>query len=204
MKRKTALPIVFCLGLFLHPGLACAEEMAVPKLETATFAAGCFWCGESDFEKIDGVVSAVSGFAGGSLKDPTYDQVSAGGTGHAEVVQVSFDPKKISYEKLVDAYWHIIDPLDAGGQFCDRGNQYRSEIFAESDAQYQTALASKKKLQESGQLAGEIQTQVTRLEKFYPAEDYHQDFYKTHPERYHSYRWGCGRDRRLEELWGKK
>ncbi len=169
----------------------------------ATFAGGCFWCMEPPFDKTPGVLSTTSGYAGGKEKAPTYREVSSGRTGHAEVVQVVYDPGKVTYEQLLDVFWRNIDPLDEGGQFCDRGRQYRTGIFYEGEAQKAAAEASKKALEESGRLPGPIVTEITALDaSFYPAEEYHQDFYKKSAVRYHSYRAGCGRDRRLKELWG--
>ncbi|MGE5124887.1 MAG: peptide-methionine (S)-S-oxide reductase MsrA, partial [Betaproteobacteria bacterium] len=174
-----------------------------PKLEHATFAGGCFWCMETAFEGVTGVYSATSGYAGGQLKNPTYEQVSSGSTGHAESVQVAYDPARISYQQLLELFWHNVDPTDAGGQFCDRGNQYRSAIFYENESQKTAAQASKRALEASGRLGKPIVTQIVPLEAFYPAEEYHQDFYKKNPVRYKMYRAGCGRDRRLQQLWGK-
>ena len=169
---------------------------------TATFAGGCFWCMEGPFEKLPGVSSVTSGYSGGQKKNPTYEEVSAGITGHAESVQVVYDPAKVSYDQLLETFWHNIDPVSANGQFCDRGTQYRSAIFYEDEAQKAAALASKAKLEESGQLKKPIVTQIVAFAVFYPAEDYHQDFYKKNPFRYQTYRMGCGRDQRLKELWG--
>jgi peptide methionine sulfoxide reductase msrA/msrB len=173
------------------------------KLARATFAGGCFWCLEAPFDKVPGVVSTTSGYAGGRVKNPTYEQVSGGSTGHAEVVQVAYDPARISYEQLLEVFWRNVDPIDRGGQFCDRGSQYRTGILYESEAQKQAAEESKRALDASGRLPKPVVTGILPLEVFYPAEDYHQDFYKRNPVRYLSYRAGCGRDRRLEELWGK-
>jgi len=169
----------------------------------ATFAGGCFWCMEPPFDKIPGVVSTTSGYAGGTVVNPTYEQVAAGGTGHAEVVQVVFDPRKVSYEMLLEVFWRNVDPFDGGGQFCDRGSQYRSAIFYEGDDQKRAALASRESLEKSGRLPGPIVTEIAPLKAFYPAEEYHQDFYQRNLRHYWSYRSGCGRDRRLRELWGK-
>lgn len=190
--------ILLCVSLFLTGASAQDDSVA-----TATFAGGCFWCMEPPYDELDGVLSTVVGYAGGHVVDPTYDEVSMGGTGHAEVVRVTYDPEKIGYEELLDVFWHNIDPLDAGGQFCDRGNQYRSEIFVESERQLRLASASKRALAESGQLSGKIATDVTRLEAFYPAEDYHQDYYEKNPVRYRFYKFTCGREARLEEVWGE-
>jgi peptide-methionine (S)-S-oxide reductase len=169
----------------------------------ATFAGGCFWCMEEAYEKIAGVSSVVSGFMGGATPNPTYKQVSGGSTGHAEVVQITFDPAKVSYQQLVDWFWVNIDPTDASGQFCDKGNEYRSAIFFHGDAQKQIAQASKEKLQSSGRLKHPIATEIAAAGPFYPAEDYHQDYYKKNSARYQYYKYGCGRAARLEQLWGK-
>jgi peptide-methionine (S)-S-oxide reductase len=169
----------------------------------ATFAGGCFWCMEPPFDNVDGVHSTTSGYAGGKTENPSYRQVSAGVTGHAEAIQVVYDPERVTYEDLLEVFWTNIDPLDGGGQFCDRGSQYRTAIFFEGDEQRRAAEASKQALTDSGRLPGPIVTEITPLEAFYPAEDYHQDFYKRNPVRYTSYRAGCGRDRRLKQLWGE-
>ncbi len=157
---------------------------------------------EAPFDKIPGVVSTTSGFAGGPEANPTYERVAAGKTGHAEVVQVVFDPGKIAYERLLEVFWKNIDPFDGGGQFCDRGRQYRSAIFYEGDDQQQAALASRESLARSGTLPGPIMTEIAPLTAFYPAEEYHQDFYIRNVQKYWSYRTGCGRDQRLRQLWG--
>ncbi|MDA2917106.1 peptide-methionine (S)-S-oxide reductase MsrA [Nitrospinae bacterium AH_259_B05_G02_I21] len=177
---------------------------AFPKGEAvATFAGGCFWCVESDFDKVPGVVRTISGYTGGLFKNPTYKQVSAGGTGHREAVQIFYDSKKVSYEKLLDIFWRSVDPTDAGGQFCDRGRSYETAIFANSPAQKRLAEASKQKLKKSGVLKMPIVTPIETAGAFYPAEDYHQDYYKKNPLRYKYYRYGCGRDARIREVWGK-
>ncbi len=173
-------------------------------LEVATFAGGCFWCVEADFDKVPGVVRTISGYTGGHLKNPTYKQVSAGGTGHREAVQVFYDPKKVSYEKLLDVFWHSVDPTDAGGQFCDRGTSYETAIFANSPEQRRLAEASKQKLEKSGALNKPVVTPIETAGEFYPAEDYHQDYYKKNPLRYKFYRYSCGRDARLVEVWGSQ
>jgi peptide methionine sulfoxide reductase msrA/msrB len=194
------------VGLWLlGPTLAARSAPQAPppaNLAHATFAGGCFWCMEASLDEVPGVVSTTSGFAGGTLKNPSYEQVSDGGTGHAESVRVAYDPSKLTYEKLLDAYWRNVDPTDPGGQFCDRGNQYRTAIFYENDAQRRAAEESKRELAASGRLPRPVVTEIVPLEAFYPAEEYHQDFYKKNPIRYHAYRAGCGRDRRLKELWG--
>jgi peptide-methionine (S)-S-oxide reductase len=168
----------------------------------ATFAGGCFWCMEPPFDELDGVLSTISGYTGGSTVDPTYQEVSAGGTGHAEVVQVTYDPAKVTYEQLLDVFWPNIDPLDAGGQFCDRGDSYRTGIFVHGEEQRRLAEESKQALTDSRRFAQPIVTEIVDAGPFYPAEDYHQDYYQTNPVRYKFYRWNCGRDQRLTELWG--
>ncbi|MDZ7580108.1 MAG: peptide-methionine (R)-S-oxide reductase MsrB [Deltaproteobacteria bacterium] len=170
--------------------------------QTAVFAGGCFWCTESDFEKVDGVIEAVSGYTGGEAADPTYEQVSAGGTGHVEAVKVIYDPAKITYAQLLEVFWRHVDPTDAGGQFVDRGVQYRSAIFYADEKERQMAEASRKALADSGRFAKPIVTDILPLGAFYPAEDYHQDYYKKNPFRYNLYRTGSGRDRFLEKAWG--
>jgi peptide-methionine (S)-S-oxide reductase len=186
------------------PSAEAAAGKAGGPTMTAVFAGGCFWCTESDFDKVDGVVSTTSGYIGGKVANPTYEQVSAGRTGHAEAVQVVYDPARVSYEKLVEYYWRTIDPTVKDRQFCDIGSQYRPEIFTFNDEQQRIALASKAALEKTKPFAAPIAVEVTPATTFYPAEDYHQDYYKRNPVRYAFYRNGCGRDQRLEELWGKK
>ncbi len=181
-----------------------AKEMNMKPTEIATFAGGCFWCVESDFEKVPGVLKAISGFSGGSEKNPSYKDVSGGFTGHTEVVQIHFDPNIVSYEKLLEVFWRHIDPTDAGGQFVDRGSQYRSEIFYHNEAQRRAAEASKKALTAAGIFNKPIITPITPFSAFYPAEAYHQDYYKKNPLRYKYYRWGSGRDQFLETTWQGK
>ena len=171
------------------------------KYEIATFAGGCFWCTESDFEKTNGVKEVISGYTGGQEPDPTYEEVSRGGTGHAEAVQVHYDPGIVTYKELLEVFWRHINPTDAGGQFVDRGSQYRPEIFYHTEAQKQEALASKKALEDSRVFDKPIVTAITKFENFYPAEDYHQDYYKKNSSRYTYYRWGSGRDKFLEKTW---
>jgi peptide-methionine (S)-S-oxide reductase len=170
--------------------------------ETAVFAGGCFWCMEAPFDKLPGVLSVTSGYSGGQVKNPTYEQVSAGGTGHAEAVQVVFDPSKISYTRLLDVFWRNIDPTVTGRQFCDVGSQYRSAIFYHGDEQHRAALQSKAVLEKTKPFKGAVVTEIVAAGEFYPAEEYHQHYYKKNPLRYRYYRNGCGRDRRLKELWG--
>lgn len=197
-------------ALTLFVGIAFAEEARSPAPKptegqaVATFAGGCFWCVESDFDKLDGVIVTTSGFMGGTVPNPTYKQVSAGGTGHLEVVQIIYDPKKVTYQKLLDYFWHHVDPYDAGGQFCDRGDSYETAIFAHGDDQKREAEASKAALEKSGPLKQPIATAVRAAGPFTPAEDYHQDYYKKNPLRYSYYRHACGRDARVEQIWGKK
>jgi peptide-methionine (S)-S-oxide reductase len=192
----------FRAAFVLLASLAAVPVLASPN-EVAVFAGGCFWCEESAFEGLPGVASAVSGYAGGTTENPTYEQVSTGRTGHAEAAQVTFDPAKISYEKLLDVYWHNIDPTQKDGQFCDHGSQYRTVIFYANEAQEKAALASKAKLEQEPRFKGRIATEIVPLTKFYPAEDYHQDYCKVNPLRYTAYYKGCGREARLKEIWGE-
>ena len=173
-----------------------------PNESVAVFAGGCFWCMEPAFEKLPGVSSVVSGYTGSKVRNPTYEEVSAGRTGHTEAIRVVFDPKATSYAKLLETFWHNVDPTDAGGQFCDRGSQYRPGIFVDGAAQKSAAMASKQALVDGKRLPSPIVVEITELDVFYAAERYHQDYYKTNPKRYYSYREGCGRDRRLRALWG--
>jgi peptide-methionine (S)-S-oxide reductase len=177
-------------------------ETATGKSEKATFAGGCFWCMEAPFDKLPGVVSVTSGYTGGNVKNPTYKQVSAGGTGHAEAVQIVYDPARIGYTKLLDVFWRNTDPTVADRQFCDVGSQYRPGIFYHSEEQRLLALKSKGSLEKSKPFKELIVTEVTKAGEFYPAEEYHQQYYKKNPIRYRYYRNGCGRDQRLKELWG--
>lgn len=177
------------------------SQFSYANQEQAIFAGGCFWCIESDFEKIDGVTSAVSGYIGGRIANPSYQQVSSGTTGHTEAVKILFDSSIISYPQLLGYFWVNIDPLDGDGQFCDRGSQYRSEIFYLNSSQQLAAQQSLKELVARVALPGEIQTAITAASEFYIAEEYHQDYYKKNPTRYNYYRWRCGRDDRLKQLW---
>ncbi len=172
------------------------------NLKSATFAGGCFWCVESDFEKVNGVVEAVSGYTGGQKPNPTYQEVSAGSTGHAEAVQVTYDPAKITYKELLDVFWRHVDPTDGGGQFVDRGSQYRTAIYYHDEEQKRIAEESKAQLEKSGRFSGPIVTKIVPLTEFYPAEDYHQDYYTKNPLRYKLYRFGSGRDQFLNSTWG--
>ena len=196
---KLRVLAAFVAGLAVA-GLGLASP---PGRESAIFAGGCFWCEETAFEGLPGVVSVTSGYIGGHKTNPTYEEVSAGGTGHAEAVEVIYDPKVITYPKLLDVFWRNVDPFQANGQFCDHGTQYRSAIFYRGDSQRQAAEESKRKLEEEPRFRGKIVTQIVPATTFYPAEDYHQDFYKKSPIRYHTYRAGCGRDARLKAIWGQ-
>lgn len=186
---------------------AAALGVAIPASAQATakaiFAGGCFWCVESDFDKLPGVVSTTSGYTGGTLANPTYQMVSSKTTGHAEAVEIVYDPKKVSYEKLLDHFWHSIDPTTKDRQFCDAGSPYRSAIFALDDTQLAAAKASLAALEKSKPFKAPIVTEIVRAGTFYPAEDYHQDYYRKNPIRYEYYRSSCGRDARVKELWGK-
>jgi peptide-methionine (S)-S-oxide reductase len=195
LSRIAAISLV--LGGIVH---AAAPSPGSTPTAKATFAGGCFWCMEPPYDELDGMISTISGYIGGTKKNPTYEEVSAGNTGHTEAVQITYDAKKISYEKLLEVFWRNIDPLTANAQFCDSGSQYRSAIFYHDEAQRTLAEASKKRLQ--GRFKKPIVTEIVRAAEFYPAEDYHQDYYKKNPVRYKVYRYGCGRDQRLQELWG--
>ena len=204
MKLKKALNMVGFLGVILLASgeLAYSASPGGGSAATAkaTFAGGCFWCMEPPFDKLDGVSSTISGYAGGKKKNPTYEEVSAGNTGHTEVVQITYDPKKITYEKLLEVFWPNIDPLTANRQFCDIGSQYRTAIFYHDENQKRLAEESKKAL--GKRFKEPIVTEIVAAAEFYPAEDYHQDYYVKNPLRYKYYRYNCGRDQRLEALWG--
>jgi peptide-methionine (S)-S-oxide reductase len=207
MKIRNALllpALVTLLGCAASGAPAPEKGNSAPdrKTETATFAGGCFWCMTPPFEKLDGVISVTSGYTGGRTVNPTYEEVSSGGTGHAESVQIVFDPSKITYTRLLDVFWHNIDPLARDRQFCDVGEQYRSAIFYHGDEQKRLAEASKSALEQSHRFKEPIVTEIVAASTFYPAEEYHQDYYKKNPVRYKFYRYSCGRDQRLEEIWG--
>ncbi|HSL92094.1 MAG TPA: peptide-methionine (S)-S-oxide reductase MsrA [Candidatus Limnocylindrales bacterium] len=174
------------------------------RLAKATFAGGCFWCMEHPFDSLEGVVSVTSGYTGGTKKNPTYREVSTGATGHAESVQIKYDPSKIGYRKLLEVFWHNIDPTTPNRQFCDVGAQYRPAIFYHDEEQKRFAEESKRDLERTKPFQGSIVTEITPASEFYPAEDYHQHYYKKNPVRYKFYRYSCGRDQRLKELWGTK
>jgi peptide methionine sulfoxide reductase msrA/msrB len=196
------LGVIFLAGFGLRNPSPTSSDQAMSK---AIFAGGCFWCMEPPFDELDGVSATISGYVGGTTANPTYEEVSGGSTGYAEAVEVTYDPSRITYEQLLDVYWHNIDPVTANAQFCDHGSQYRSGIFYLNEAQRVAAEASKHRIAaESGRLGGPIVTEVTAAGRFYPAEEYHQNYYLKNPVRYKYYRWNCGRDQRLEELWGKK
>jgi peptide-methionine (S)-S-oxide reductase len=197
--RKRALTAVLAVSVCVS-AVPPPAQAAEPALAKATFAGGCFWCMERPFDKLPGVASTTSGYTGGRAKNPSYEEVSSGTTGHAESVQVAYEPAKVSYEKLLDVYWHNVDPLDGGGQFCDRGTQYRTAIFYQDEEQHRLAEESKKAVE--AKLGKRVVTQIVPASEFYPAEEYHQNYYQKNPVRYRFYRYNCGRDRRLKELWG--
>ena len=210
LKVRNAV-LVFAAALLL--GSAAIGHAQTPKpavkpaaagsnYANAIFAGGCFWCMEPPYDKLDGVISTTSGYTGGHKKNPTYEEVSGGRTGHTEAVEVVYDPKKVSYEKLLDVFWRNIDPTVKDQQFCDHGSQYRTGIFYRDDEQKRLAEASKAALEKAKPFRGAIVTEITRAAEFYPAEDYHQDYYLKNPVRYKFYRNGCGRDSRLKQLWG--
>src|SRR6266581_3945031 len=207
--NKHVVFVLFSANLLLAGVAVAATKDATPgadsrRLQKATFAGGCFWCMEEALDKVDGVVSTTSGYTGGQKPNPTYEEVSAGGTGHAESVQVLFDPSKISYEKLLNVFWHNIDPTTPDRQFCDKGRQYRSAIFYHNENQKRLAEESKKLLEQSKAFKEAIVTEIMPAAEFYPAEEYHQDFYQKNPFRYKFYKYSCGRAQRLQELWGKE
>jgi peptide-methionine (S)-S-oxide reductase len=203
LARVGALVGFFVSVVLLAPSASAQTASATAgKTATAVFAGGCFWCVEADFEKLPGVIGAESGYTGGKKLNPTYEEVSNGGTGHAEAVRVTYDPAKVSYAVLLDYFWRHIDPTVKDKQFCDSGNQYRSAIYFQDEAQRTLIEASKAALLKSGALK-EIYTEIAAQSAFYPAEDYHQDYYKKNPIRYKYYRNSCGRDARVAEVWGK-
>ncbi len=207
MKVLKYTLIIFILSqLAMSVPTSAADETIITtgnNTSIATFAGGCFWCMEGPFDELEGVVSTTSGYTGGHTKNPTYKQTSSGKTGHTEAIQIVFDPEQVSYEKLLNVFWLNIDPTTPDQQFCDRGNQYRSEIFYHNDEQKQLAESSKAALDKAKPFKEPVVTQISKASTFYAAEDYHQDYYKKNPIRYRYYRHGCGRDKRLEQLWGK-
>jgi peptide-methionine (S)-S-oxide reductase len=205
MRRNVALPVLTVALLFFGAWNVqwTSQAAADATLGKAYFAGGCFWCMEEAFEKVEGVLSATSGYMGGTVSNPTYEEVSAGRTGHAESVEVVYDPAKVSYQKLLDAFWRNVDPITPNAQFCDHGNQYRSAIFFQTDEEKRTSDSSKLAIEQSRRFKAPIVTQIVMAQQFYSAEDYHQDYYKKNPVRYKFYKYNCGRAQRLEELWGK-
>jgi len=194
------LPYLLSAAAVASGATLAAEEP--PATAIATFAGGCFWCMEPVFDAFDGVISTTSGYTGGTLPNPTYEEVSSGSTGHAEAIQVRYDPARVSYDRLLEVYWRNIDPTVSNRQFCDRGTQYRTAIFYHDEAQRLAAERSRAELERSGAIAVAIATDIVAAGTFYPAEDYHQDYYRKNPVRYQRYHDACGRDERLEELWG--
>jgi peptide-methionine (S)-S-oxide reductase len=198
MKRLLA-----CLAFVVAADAAATTSGThVAQSSEAIFAGGCFWCLEEALEKVPGVLAAVSGYTGGTVKNPTYEQVSSGGTGHVEAVRVTYDPAKITYSQLVDVFWHNVDPTDRAGQFCDRGEHYRAAIFVRDDAQRAVAEQSKRAIEASGKLKQPIVTTIQQASAFYTAEEYHQDYYKKNPLQYRFYKFSCGRAQRLASIWG--
>lgn len=200
MQKRLVISILTTWFLFIP---AFAEETSEARLESAVLGGGCFWCIEADYEKLDGVVDVVSGYTGGHIKNPTYKQVSAGGSGHIEVVKVTYDANKITYSQILDYFWRHIDPTRDDGQFCDSGPQYRPAIFYQDDTQKKLAIASTKQIEQTKPFAQPLKVELIQASTFYPAEDYHQDYYKKNPLRYNFYRYNCGRDARVEQLWGE-
>jgi peptide-methionine (S)-S-oxide reductase len=200
-SRNLEFAAAACMAVFISWG-GLAAGTASNDRAVAIFAGGCFWCVESDFDGVPGVIETMSGYTGGSLENPTYKSVSSGGTGHREAVRIVYDPSKVSYETLLDVLWRSVDPTDGGGQFCDRGVSYETAIFVTSPEQRRLAEASKKALQASGILKKPIVTPIEDAGPFYPAESFHQGYYMENPLRYKLYRYGCGRDARLDDLWG--
>ncbi|MDF0642709.1 MAG: peptide-methionine (S)-S-oxide reductase MsrA [Nitrospira sp.] len=195
-----AFCIIFTGTELLYPVSGQAADPHPPS--KAYFAGGCFWCMEEAYEKVDGVLAVISGFMGGTVKDPSYEDVSSGRTGHAESVEVQYDPAKVSYNQLLDAFWRNIDPVTANAQFCDHGSQYRAAIFYRNEEEKRAAEDSKRAIEQSKRFKEPIVTQIAQATEFYPAEEYHQDFYRKNPIRYKFYKSTCGRVRRLEALWG--
>jgi methionine-S-sulfoxide reductase len=210
MSRKK--PVIYPIGIIVlglisfvyADDVKNASQSAEAKLEKATFAGGCFWCMEPPFDKLDGVISTTVGYAGGQEKDPTYKEVSSGKTGHAEAIEIVYDPSRVTYAELLDVFWRNIDPTQVDGQFADLGRQYRTAIFYHDEEQRRLAVASKEELENSGRFDEEIVTEIVPAREFYRAEEYHQDYYKKNPLRYKFYRYGSGRDQFLKKVWGKE
>ncbi len=202
MNKTIVVFVLILAGMLVATSRPSMGDMQQGESAVATFAGGCFWCMEGPFDELEGVLSTTSGYTGGETDNPTYEQVSAGGTGHTESVQVVYDPQTVSYRELLDVYWRNTDPTTPDAQFCDHGDQYRPAIFYANDEQRQVAEASKKDIERTKTFSASIVTEITMATTFYPAEEYHQDFYTKNPIRYKIYRWNCGRDARLKELWG--
>jgi peptide-methionine (S)-S-oxide reductase len=204
MRRRATLSVfalaIFLIGSWTVQSASQAAGNGIPS--KAYFAGGCFWCMEEAFEKVEGVLSATSGYMGGTVANPSYEAVSAGRTGHAESVEVVYDPAKVSYQRLLDAFWHNVDPVTPNAQFCDHGSQYRSAIFFQTEEEKRASDASKQAIEQSKRFNEPIVTQIVMASQFYPAEEYHQDYYKKNPFRYKVYKYNCGRAKRLEALWG--
>jgi peptide-methionine (S)-S-oxide reductase len=199
-RRRLLRMTRWILGAMLAVGLTLAGAARAQETAKATFAGGCFWCMEPPFDKLEGVTSTTSGYTGGRTENPRYEQVSAGRTGHTEAVEIVYDPRKITYERLLEVFWRNHDPLTANAQFCDVGSQYRPGIFVHDDAQRRLAEASRQTVAQ--QLGKPVVTEISRATRFWPAEEYHQDYYKKNPVRYAFYSTNCGRERRLQEIWG--
>ena len=205
MRKQAGLSVLSIAILFIGTlsVQAISQAAANATQGKAYFAGGCFWCMEEVFENVEGVLSVTSGYMGGAVARPSYEEVSAGRTGHAESVEVVYDPAKVSYQKLLDAFWMNVDPITPNAQFCDHGSQYRAAIFFQTDEEKRTSEISKRAIEQSSRFNDQIVTQIVMASQFYPAEEYHQDFYKKNPIRYKFYKYNCGRAQRLETLWGK-
>lgn len=201
MNAKLGCLIALVAAVSIAPPVSWAQSGRADGAAIATFAGGCFWCVEEAFDQVDGVLSTTSGFMGGKVANPSYEQVTSGATGHREVVRVAYDPERVSYERLLDTFWRNIDPTQKNGQFCDSGEQYRSEIFVHDEAQKRAADASLARLNQDSRFSGAIQTRITLASEFYPADDYHQDFHEKNFARYQYYKSACGRVARLRFLW---
>ena len=204
MARFSSSLIMVCILLWFNSSVEAGEtpDTQVGETEVVTFAGGCFWCVEADFDHLDGVLKTISGYSGGTLVEPTYKQVAAGNTGHLESVQIFYNPETLTFQDLLDTFWHSIDPTDTDGQFCDRGSPYRTAIFTHTQKQHTLAAKSRERLNKSRVFQQPIATVIKPLTNFYPAEEYHQNFHSKNPVRYKYYRFRCGRDSRLKELWG--
>ncbi|MEO3431963.1 peptide-methionine (S)-S-oxide reductase MsrA [Inquilinus sp. CAU 1745] len=198
MLKKTMISLA--VALMAVPAALAQQAPADDGMESAVFAGGCFWCVEEAFDKVEGVTETVSGFSGGTVPDPSYEQVTQGGTGHAEAVRVTYDPAEVDYAALLDVFWRNVDPFDGGGQFCDRGPSYRSVVFVENPEERRLAEETKQSIAE--RFDRPVETEITEASEFYPAEDYHQNYHQENPLRYKYYKWACGREQRLEEIWG--